>query len=423
MRIANIARERHGEVTRAAADVIWEDRRRPAFRLWFETVGCHGDDLVADPNAFLLAAIVPAFRWGEARVAVEGDVCPRLRDGLTVAMKILGGWWGPRRRLCRIEATRFVPPRAAAEPRTGLFLSGGFDSLASLRVNRRDFPPDHPSAVRDGLFIYGLDIGAPGCGDQAAFFEHARASLSGVAAETGVELIPVRTNVRELDADGVSWPQEWFGAATSAVAHAFSGRLTRVLLAAGMDAASLEPCASHPVLDPCYGSASLDVVHDGAHLSRLDKIRLVSEWETAFRVVRICWTGLLPGGPLRPGGSLNCGRCRKCMRAMMGLLALGRLDQAASFPTRDVLPDALAATPLDDPHLLGYYRELLGPLEAVGRGDLTAVIRRKMAELERAPRAHARPSPRQLARRLDREYLDGRAGRLWRAVRRPFAPG
>jgi hypothetical protein len=411
VRIENLRREEIGQTVRAAADVIWEDTERPPCRIHFETPEPFGADLTASPHAFLTAAIVPALRAGEARVAIEGAVCPELRDGLTTVMQVLNRWWDPARRVVAIEPRDgFRPSVPPARARTGMLLSGGFDSLTTLRENRRSFPLDHPAAVRDGLFIYGFDMGGPGDGDQTAFFETAAAALGPVAAETQVELIPVRTNLRELELDGASWPDEWFGSAAAAVAHAFSNRLSQILIAATLDIKSLEPIGSHPLLDPSLSSAGLRVIHHGAHLSRLQKIRIVAEWETALASVRVCWAGIGPGGPL------NCGRCRKCLRAMMGLLVIGKLDQARSFPVREITPAMLEPARLDSPQLLGFYRELLDPLRAIRRDDLRAVIEDKIGAFEKLTEWKRERGVKGALRRLDRKYLGGVFLRLARLV-------
>ncbi|HUG38770.1 MAG TPA: hypothetical protein VML54_17560, partial [Candidatus Limnocylindrales bacterium] len=411
VRIAGLAREETGETVRVAADVIWEDTERAPRRIHFETTEPFGAALTASPHAFLTAAIVPALRAGEARVAIEGAVCPQLRDGLTTVMQVLNRWWGPARRLVAIEPRDgFCPAVPPTPTRTGMFLSGGFDSLTTLRENRRSFPLDHPAAVRDALFVYGFDMGGPGDGDQTAFFEASAAALGPVAAETQVELIPVRTNLRELDPDGAAWPDEWFGSAAAAVAHAFSTRLSEVLIAASLDIKSLEPIGSHPLLDPSLSSAGLRVIHHGAHLSRLQKIRTVAQWDTALASVRVCWAGIQPGGPL------NCGRCRKCLRAMLGLLVIGKLAEARSFPVREITPAMLEPARIDNAHLLGFYRELLDPLRTIGRDDLRAVIERKIGAFERSADWARETGVKGTLRRLDRTYLGGVFLRLARRV-------
>ncbi|HUG36072.1 MAG TPA: hypothetical protein VML54_03925, partial [Candidatus Limnocylindrales bacterium] len=277
------------------------------------------------------------------------------------------------------RAPRGLSPVTAARPaahRHAALRRIRFD--AALCRNRQSFPRDHPSAVRDCLFAYGFDIGTPAAGDQTEFFESAVGALRAVTDEAGASLIPVWTNLRHLDPDGRAWPTEWYGLAAASIAHALAPRLSRVLLAGGLDVGRLMPAGGHPMLDPYFGSAGLQVVHDGAHLSRVEKMRLVADWDVAIQNVRVCWAGIQTGGPF------NCGRCHKCLLTMMGLVALSRLDRALSFPVREVTPAMLGDLRLDNPYLPTFYRELIAPLEAVGRRDLTRVIEAKIREHDRA---------------------------------------
>lgn len=413
MRITNLARERHGERARIAADVVWETIDRPRSRIHFETIEPFAADLELDPHAFLLAAIVPAFRAGEARVAIEGSVCPRVRDGLATVMQVLAEWYGAARPLPTIEPRDgFTPATPCPRPRTGMFLSGGVDSLAMLRGNRLDYPLDHPGSVRDCFFVYGFDIGSPGSGDQTAFFEQARRSLAPVVEDARIDLIPVYTNLRILDPEGHAWPDEWFGIATASVAHAFSGRISSALIASSLDIKGLVPVGSHPILDQYFSSAGLQIIHGGAHLSRIQKIRLVADWPPALKSVRVCWAGVRVGGPL------NCGQCRKCMRTMLGFLAIGKLDQADTFPVRQITPPMLHVIHVDNAHLLGFAQELIEQLRAIGRHDLADGLAALNADYVERSRWEKDVGWRGAVRRFDRIYLGGRLLRASRLVDR-----
>ena len=54
---------------------------------------------------------------------------------------------------------------------------------------------------------------------------------------------------------------------------------------------------------------------DGLELSRLEKVRLISEWDAAVNNIRVCWEGDVPGE--------NCGICEKCVRTQLELVAVG----------------------------------------------------------------------------------------------------
>ncbi|MGQ0613644.1 MAG: hypothetical protein ACT4PV_07910 [Planctomycetaceae bacterium] len=141
MRIVDLRREQAEGGARVLATVVWEEADRPPLDLFFQTEP--PDDAALRPReaAFLTAAIWPAYNAGERRIAIEGTVCPRLRDGLGTALRLLARWYPPPRPLPSLEPTGgFEPSHPAPERRTAMFLSGGFDSLALLRCNRATYP-------------------------------------------------------------------------------------------------------------------------------------------------------------------------------------------------------------------------------------------------------------------------------------------
>ena len=227
-----------------------------------------------------------------------------------------------------------------------------------------------------------------------------------------VDLIPVYTNLRILDPDGSAWPDEWVGIATASVAHAFSGRISSALIASTLDIKWLVPVGSHPILDQYFSSAGLQIIHDGAHMSRLQKIRLVADWAPALKSVRVCWAGVRVGGPL------NCGRCNKCMRTMLGFLAIGKLDQAPTFPVREITPSMLHVMRVDTAQHLGFANELIENLRAIGRQDLADGLAKLNRAYVRRSRWEKDLGWKGALRRFDKRYLGGCLSRASRIVDR-----
>lgn len=376
MRIVDLRKLATSDGAQVVARIIWEDARRPDQELVVRTEAPFDVDLEARPAAFVAAAAVPAYDAGERRIAVDGAVCPRLRDGLETVLRTLRGWYPPARPLPTLEPSDgFVARRPAATRRAATFLSGGVDSLDALRENAEAFPADHPRRIRDAFFVHGLDIGAPRQRERLDFFARARGALGPVLAASGASLVPVFTNVRTLHPDGKAWPAAWFGPGTIALAHAFDARVTEVLFAASLDVEGLAPVGSHPMTDPSLASSALDVRHEGAHRSRLVKLRALADWAPARRALRVCWQDLPDA--VADGGALNCGRCRKCVRALLGLEALGVRRAFTTFPDRPLVVADLEACTVD-PHMVRFYEDLLVPLEARGRGDLAAGLRGRL---------------------------------------------
>ncbi|HUF28152.1 MAG TPA: hypothetical protein VMM18_14345 [Gemmatimonadaceae bacterium] len=385
MRIERIREERIEGRHRIAADVVHEDHDAPARTLIIETTELFARDLEPSPDA-ILVALLPLAQWlGERRIRIEGTICCRLRDGLGAAMHLFAFWYD-RCRPVRLEPTGgFAPTVAQREPRAASFLSGGIDALSLLRCNRLDYPAGHPASIRDGILIFGmnthdLDASGPRPARLAAFEAHAR-RMTSFAERAGVTLIPVRTNIRAFYPDFGSWTDVGFGAGTLSTALCMPGRFDRVHLASAGLGMRQPPRGSHPWLDHHYSTEAVAVHHAQTVLDRFEKTRIVAEWDDALSVLKSCFYERIP-----EDGRINCGECDKCVRTMLALVALGKLDRAPTFPFDDVTPSMLEPIRIDSRLGLLYYDQCFEALAARGRSDLATPLRRKIDAYRRHER-------------------------------------
>jgi hypothetical protein len=399
MRIEDLRSETNGDRARIAATVIWEDCDRDPQEVFCETTRDFAADLTCDPHAFLIGAILPAIKRGEQRIAIDAPICPDLRNGTMIALEWLREW-SLLDHSIRIEVGTQVRYPQARQPRAASFLSGGVDSLAILRANRLHFPLDHPGAFKDCLFVHGFDIGGLNrSGLELAAYEMALNAASTMAQDAGVTLIPVYTNVRHLYDDVPFWIYQFHPAALASVAHAFSQRLTAVSVASSFCLSNLALGATHPLIEPNYSSMNLRIRHEGILYSRLDKVRLLSDWQVALENLRVCTQN--------PPGMLNCGKCEKCLRTMLELLALNSLEKATAFPSQDVSPEMLAHIRLSHSYEDMWYAELIPFLTAQGRHDLIEVIQEKRVALQKRLAWQEERDWKGAVKRLDRKWLGG----------------
>ncbi|MCD4737947.1 MAG: hypothetical protein K8R89_01630 [Anaerolineae bacterium] len=412
MKITDLRKKTDAEKTRVVATVSWENCDRPTRDIYFEVPARFSEGLSADSHAFLIAALLPAMRNGEERIALEAKICPELREGLLAVMSIIRGWYTPTGHpLVRLETERGARlPAPHTSTRAGVFLSGGVDSLALLRSNRRDYPLAHPHSFKDGLLVHGFDIGAFEEDPESALFEQAHQTLAPVARAAGITLIPVETNIRHLDSDINFWMYEFHGAALAAVAHAFSNRLTSASIASSVPYYALHPWGSHPLVDPRYSSSDIRICHENARFSRLEKVQLIANWDVALQNLRVCaWN---------PPGRLNCGQCDKCLRTMIELLAVGKLAQTRAFPLTDISEQLLKSTKIIHRRYdTKYYQALIAPLKAQGRADLATVIENKLAKYERYLAWEEERDWKGWIKRFDRRYLGSHLFKSYQTVR------
>jgi hypothetical protein len=408
MRIENFQTRKNGDLARVSATLIWEDRDRPSQEIYIETTADFEDSINCNPNSFLIAGAMPAMRYGEKRIAIEGEVCPELKESLPTAMACLCNWYGGDRRIIPIEAkVQSHPPMPATPPRAGVFFSGGVDALTTLINNRCHFPLEHPSSHKDGFLIYGF-VG--GLEKPDPDFNIVTQSVSKLAEAANINLIPISTNIythiKDLDEHFFFFEFEFLGGFLASIGHVFSSRFDRVSIASGAPLPYLNKYGSHPFLDENYSSRDLKFKHENLTLSRLEKTKLVMEWEVVRENLWVC--DEVPDS--YKVGLLNCGKCGKCVRTMTGLIALGILDRVSAFAQKDVSEELLLKTiKIRNPYQEYCYRELIEPLTARGRYDLVRAINKLIA------RYHERDLKGTI-KRFDRTFFNGNLNKLGKRV-------
>jgi hypothetical protein len=384
MRIRNLTTSMTGSARVVSAQVAWEDQDLPDQPLTF-SIAATGDGKTEDDDcglcadAFLTACFPLAAVHGEARVRIEGRPCPMVVEGLRTAHAWWRSWGGMPSPVPEIEAlARDRSDAAAAGPRQAVaFLSGGVDGLHMLMRNRQLYRKDDPAYIRAALFIHGFDIGKRARDPENQRYQMALRRLEPVAAETGLQLIACRTNLRHLPTKPGFWTYRYHGAALAAVGHAATRRSALLFIAATFDAANPVPMGSHPAVDGLFSSQRVTIIHDGSRFSRLEKVRDLARWPTALAALRVC--------PANLGNAANCGRCEKCLRTRLELLAAGIEETEAFGPS-------LTPVELWEDDKLGpvgnrpiAYSDLLAPLRARGLDALCKALEAKIAIYQGQP--------------------------------------
>ena len=399
MKIGNFRTEVNNGKTKVLATLVWEDRDRPAQDVYFETTAEFADDLVPNPNSWLLASALAAMRYGEKRIAINAPISPEVKDGLINSMKCLINWHGGDRQVIPIEAPLEKEVLYTdKEPRAGALFSGGIDALAMVRDNHLNFGEGHPRRIKDGILVYGV---LEGENEYDPSFQNVVNAVDAMAKNVGIKLIQLNTNAyahfRDLDSDFSFWRFEYHGSFLAGIAHAFAPRLSVASIASTYDFANLEPWGSHPLLDPLYSTSNLHIRHENAALSRLEKTQLVGEWDEALKHLRVC-----NEKESYSQGNYNCGNCEKCVRTMTAFLSLGLLDRISTFKEKNVSKEKLIETCyLSDSYEENCYRELIEPLTNLGRHDLVEGI-------EIIIKRYHEQDLKGIIKRLDRNFFDGK---------------
>jgi hypothetical protein len=262
---------------------------------------------VTGADAFLIAMLTTAMRR-RLHVVVEADISPKLLAATSRIQDILCSWYPELSRIV-IEAPARTSDPVTPATGTAAFFSGGVDSFYSAFK--------HLEQIDALVLVHGFDMPLANLSLRARASE----SLARAARLLGKSLVEVETNSRELTNLHVSWTYHQFGPGLASVAVLLGGCVGKVFVPASETYAHLDPCGSHPLLDPLWSTETVVVEYDGGEATRNQKVAVIAQHPEILPMLRVCWENR--------DNNYNCGRCEKCIRTMIHLQAAGVMDKCS----------------------------------------------------------------------------------------------
>ena len=322
-------------------------------------------------EAFVCVMTLPAMQR-HMDIVVRAPLSPVLIENLRQARTLARQWW-PNLRPSELCAPTGTDRKRA--PGTGLFFTGGVDSSFALSRLQK--------VVHELLYVEGFDVKLT----DTARLQEVRRWLEIVAAATGHRLTIIRTNLRSHRLFKCLHWDLTHVAALAAVAHLLGDRLGTVYVA---DTDAPAPFGSHPELDKFWSSGSVALVNYGAEYTRLQRVAAIRNWPPLRGHLRVCWE--------HRAATLNCGRCEKCVRTRLELLAAGDPTGMNSFPdlpVTEALEQLVEAAP--HVHLPNFWRNIQAALPDQRQRELIDML------LARSLQPRPRPTLfKRVKRRLNR---------------------
>ncbi|MGB9669124.1 MAG: hypothetical protein ACPL0B_01940 [Anaerolineales bacterium] len=209
----------------------------------------------------------------------------------------------------------FAPVSGSPPENVGMSFSGGIDSFFTLHRHLPDQQLIPIAPLTHAVFIHGFDIRL----FQGEFYQLVYDRYQKLFNQLGLELIPARTNAYLFSEFRIDWTYT-HGAALAGVAHALGKMFKRFYLAAGLNYQYATAVGTNPITDPLFSSESLEIVHDGATHSRLEKVYQVGNWQPLYDNLRVCTYDTTKID------ALNCNKCSKCVLTSIMLELAGYLN-------------------------------------------------------------------------------------------------
>ena len=349
---------------RLVGEVAYDDR--PGTEpYWFEVDEKYAGSLSLSGNAWVTSLLPAAVKIGQ-NLRINAPVDPLLLSNIPRIMDKWREWYRtryPDLRPVSVEAPRETAPPAPTDGRTGVFFSGGIDSFyTALGLGNAGREPKGAFPRIDTLlWVGGFDLPLRSPTEE---FRRLRSRLASVAEQLGVDFLSVLTNLRTTRYKGVAWGQVGHGCALAGVALMLERRFAAMYISATHESGPVKPWGSHPETDPLLSTRSTRFLHDGLGVPRSEKTEAISRSDVAMRTLHVCF---------RSGSAENCGRCRKCLLALVTLDVLGALPRCTTFSMRPDL-GLVRRMYLRSPAYYRLYRDVERRARKAGRQDIASAI-------------------------------------------------
>jgi hypothetical protein len=295
-----------------SADVRIRDEEK---KLWFSVPSEFGHLVSGLADAAIVALLIPAMKNGEP-VHIEGAVTGRLMHNLAVPAQKILSLLLPDLAMVDITWTKTVKDENRAAGVVSGF-SGGVDSYCLLADHHYD---KSRKDLRLTHLLYN-NVGSHGFGGKGRdLFNNRFQQMEPFAARTGLPFIPVDSNVDAFYSDFKFIDTHTLRNAS--VAFLLQKGIGHYLYASSYSYMHLMPenlkkiHLHDAILLPLLANDAMDIRTEGAHLTRLEKIRKISGIEDTYDALNVCIK--------EPD---NCSTCRKCMLTLFALEITGNLDK------------------------------------------------------------------------------------------------
>lgn len=244
---------------------------------------------------------------------MEAPVSPVLIEGSARFQEIHQTIF-PGEQIVPIIATAAQMDQKLPASGVGCFLSNGIDSWHSILRHREE--------VTHYIFILGFDIWLKHHDYAARSLALARAS----AAKLGKPLIVVETNAFDFAHHFIPWPRGSFPM-QSAIVLLLSPVLGRVIQALDDHFAWFSDETEIPMLAEALGNETSRIQFTCGQFTRQQKMHFLCRNAEWLSLLRVCWD--------MPAGKINCGKCEKCLRTMIGLAIEGAGQLCPLLPPLD----------------------------------------------------------------------------------------
>jgi len=302
---------REGRV-RIQARVHWKSKKHT---LWYEFDAAVAKHLqTSSMDAFAVGLVLEAMNSGE-NLELDGALSARLHRNLHYYMCAMSMFY-PHLKPIEIRFDSYATCSAGRRSaNSAMGFSCGIDSFCTLQDKYCTF---RSKSERISMLTF-INVGSHGCGPHGRRLFHSRLRHVSQAVQLfSLPLLVIDSNLSDLCQ--MPFEDSYTARSISSILH-LQSLIGCYYVASHYPYSEFEPDGSTPLCDHLLSSDDLDVVHDGAQYTRVEKSRRISQWAITHSYLNVC-TSYQPN-------ARNCSRCDKCVRAMLTFDMLGCAENYA----------------------------------------------------------------------------------------------
>lgn len=292
--------------------------------LWYRFPEAYKTRLSPRSDGFVTTVMLVAMYAGED-LTVRGPVSQKLAYNLHEYRIILNAWAPKLFQMVDLQFEKLeTTPVVKSRPAVASAFSGGVDSFYTLWCHLEQNQAIPEARLTHGLFVHGLDLRL----DDSDNYRATAEIYGSLYRELGLELMFATTNAYQFSEFRIDWTL-FDGPPLIGAAMLMSPFLRRFYMPSGMPSyLQLVPQASSPLIDHLLSTESLEVVHHGASVNRVQKLAVLTQWPATYHRLRVC------SDKRRLHGLQNCSSCHKCYRTTTILSIYNALPNYKNFDQR-----------------------------------------------------------------------------------------
>jgi hypothetical protein len=286
--------------------------------LWYELDNSYKEYFTNTLDGPLVALLLPSMTRGE-NIQLNGKVSEKLYYNITYALQYILKSLFPSLKIIKISAKKLIKESTRASSTASGF-SGGIDSFYTL--SQHNFNSSMPENYKIKNLMY-YNVGAFAEGKERLFREKYRRLLP-IAKELNLPFIAVNSNMDDFYGKNTFIQSHTLR--TISVGLTLQNGFDKYLFASGYSYIDTRVSPSktqsislaEPLIVPLLSTERFDPSLVGSEVSRVEKTNKTAILPYTKKYLDVCIDTNFTG---------NCSRCRKCIRTMLTLYVLGKLDE------------------------------------------------------------------------------------------------